>query len=62
MLTFAALTLESLQLVLSDLAALHASSFHFFTTHVDGENQLQTTYPYIFSKEFVGGTPQKVIV
>jgi hypothetical protein len=55
-----ALSIESVQTVLTELASLHATGFYFYATHAGGEDQLEKDHPYLFTKKFLGGTTDKV--
>ena len=57
---FPALTLDAIRLVLSELAAFHATGYVFYKTHPDGKEKLAQDYPHIFTNRPLGGVPQEV--
>ena len=50
-----ALTIHAIKLALKELAAFHASSFHFINTYPGGKKALEIEYPDVFSEDFFAG-------
>ncbi len=50
-----ALSLNAIELVLKELAAFHATGFHFINTYPGGRKALATEYPDFFTENFTPG-------